>query len=211
MKTGFLPTMALATAGLLMVLFATPTNAQPTSKQAIREALVAMQYKDISISHCWISFARDLEPSEQNGLTSSYVRFFNLDYLIDFSGQEIQKIGQGQASFYGFGTRLDDNYPLSTRGIARFRLWVLRNYPGADWPRVHHSEQRAALPKIETYLAKEITNIPHFNRRVANTEYGKITEIEQFFRMIWREPVLLKKFLNAVSDYAHDTGCDIES
>lgn len=211
MKIRYVRNWALSSVALFAIVFAVSTNAQPASKQAVQEALNEMEYEDIFISECWINFARDTEPSEQNGWTSRYIRFVNLDYFKEFSAREIQQIGQGQNSFYGFETRLDDSYPLRPLNLVRFREWVESNYPGANWPNVSTTEHRKALPEIESQLAHEVPNVDQLNRWVSISQYGKSTKIDQFFQMTWSEREPLQKFWAALKNYANDTGCDVEN
>ena len=211
MKIGSIPNWALPSVALFAIAFAVSTNAQPASKQAVQEALNEMGYNDIFISKCWINFAKDTEPSEQNGWTSRYIRYVNLDYFKGFSDREIQQIGQGQSSFYGFETRLDANYPLRPLSLTRFKNWVESSYPGTNWPNVRMSRQRTSLPEIEAYLTQQIPNIDQLNRWVFMTEYGENTQVDQFFQMTWSEREPLQKFLVALKDYGNDTGCDVEN
>jgi hypothetical protein len=180
-------------------------------EESLSETLAEMGYEDIEISDCWISFARSTKPARNNGFTKQYIRFVNIDYLKEFSAQEIQQVGRGQNSFYGFETRLDDSYPLRPLNLVRFREWVESNYPGANWPNVPTSEHRKALPKIEAHLEYEIPNIDQLNRWVSIGQYGKSTEIDQFFQMTWKERDPLERFLATLKVYGTSVGCDMEN
>ncbi len=177
----------------------------------LTEALEEMGYGEVEISGCWVSFVRSVTPSPQNGWTSEYTRFVNLDYFKEFSEREIQQLGQGANAFYGFETRLDNSYPLRPLTLVRFKEWVESNYPGANWPHVTTSVHRGALTKIESYLAYAIPNIGQLNRWVSVSQYGKSTDLKQFFQITWKERKPLERLLERLKAYGRLAGCNMES
>lgn len=180
-------------------------------EESLSETLAEMGYEDIEISDCWISFARSIKPAQNNGWTKQYTRFVNIDYLKEFSARDIQQVGQGQNSFYGFETRLDDSYPLRPLNLVRFKEWAESNYPGSNWPNVSTSEHRKALPEIEAHLEYEIPNLDQLNRWVSIGQFGKSTKIDQFFQMTWKERDPLERFLERLKAYGTSVGCDMEN
>ena len=180
------------------------------STLALEENLVGMGYRDVSISGCWLRFARDLEPSEINRWTSGYERIVNIDYFRDFSRQEVTRGLNGNTVYFILDVPLDDQYPLDTRAPVEFENWAERFFLGVQWPWSESPESREPVPSVERALEANFDDLDQLNRWISFQETGKSTQVETSFVLTWKEEISLNDFKRIITAYAKESDCNVE-
>lgn len=194
---------------VLLSVFATATSAENNETLALRGALAAMGYSEVSIHHCKLTFSRTIEPTEQNNEFTGYKRILHIETLQDFAAEPIRLKKQKSFKFHVLDLEFRESYSPRLDQIQRSRRQIMKQFPASNWPFDFPHLQGDFSSEIELELKQEFPEIWSMNRTVEYTRFGEITRPELSFELSYSSAEPLEQFRDTLKAYSTKHGCSL--
>ena len=177
---------------------------------ALVEAMVEIEFEEITLDGCHISYQRTFSRPHPTHGFSSFRRFVDLETLGEASTSVILMRMAGDTPNYLLEIPYDDQYRQRRLDVWRFSRWVEENYPGSNWPYTHPDFYDDFTATLEVQLQEKFVGVEDYNRRIDYSDIGTVTVFEWGFSISALDEAALLRFRDALLAYSSSSGCDID-